>query len=154
MRWEDVAEELAFDGGFLDVVVFDVDIGHWRRLYDAIGAWGPPRTYFADRVHEVDAPRTVDEIFHLDERGLLLLQVGGLELHCHFYDDNRIEFDLDPREFQGQAELDALLSFLRLVADATGREAVLVPEGLEWRHRILSVPPGLAPPELGPWRSG
>ncbi len=139
-RWADVSHAFEPDGALLELHVFDTDLGAWRRVFDAIA--GLPVCYTGDGV-EVAPPRSVDEAFELRCTQNLLQQIylGRLKVHCHFFDESEIEFDLDPAEYRGQAELDALVAFMRRVADASGRQCVLTFEGGD-PYRIFSVRPG------------
>ena len=62
------------------------------------------------------------------------------QLKCHFFDDEEIEFDLDPREVKGPTELRDLSDFMRLLADRTGKTATLTHENTK-SAIILAVAP-------------
>lgn len=47
---------------------------------------------------------------------------------CHFFVESEIEFDFDPRQVTGQDRLNAVFSFMQLIARACDKKAVLTPE--------------------------
>jgi len=60
-------------------------------------------------------------------RPLLRFWVGDVELACHFFVTNEIEFDLDPRQV-GESQLRALMEFMARLGDLTGKPVALTPE--------------------------
>jgi len=76
-----------------------------------------------------------------------------VQANCHFFTVEEIEFDIDTREVKGQQELNALLEFMRCLAHATDKEAVLTAENMP-EIVILRVRPGRTPieyQEFGGW---
>ncbi len=65
-----------------------------------------------------------------------------MHINCHFFGDNEIEFDLDPREVTGPAQIDAVSGFMKLLAQTTGKMAILTYENAK-EEIILSVTPEL-----------
>jgi hypothetical protein len=56
---------------------------------------------------------------------------------CHFFDPSEIEFDLDPREVHGQAEIDGLLGVMQVLAAATGKLALMTPENMHDARSVV-----------------
>ncbi len=75
-------------------------------------------------------PVEVTEIFDLyPARGALAsYRLGKQRLNCHFFTEEEIEFDLDPRDVDGPAEADRLLCFLGALGRATAKEVRLTAE--------------------------
>jgi hypothetical protein len=46
-------------------------------------------------------------------------------INCHFFQDDEIEFDLDPCEVTDATKAEALAVFMRALGDTTGRVVVL-----------------------------
>jgi hypothetical protein len=143
--WDSVREEFAFDGSWRDICVFHTTVTDWQRMFDAIQSVGYSLTYFrADRPSEL--PAKAAEAFptpdDCDRR--LSVWFANVQANCHFFTVEEIEFDIDPREVKGQRDLDALFGFMRCLADAANKEAVLTAEDM---HEIVifRVPPGKTP---------
>ena len=84
---------------------------------------------------------------------MLSVKFAGVLANCHFFARHEIEFDIDPREVHGQGQLDALLAFMRLLSDATGKDAVFTPENFREIVIFRSRPgqPGVEYHEFGGW---
>jgi hypothetical protein len=125
---DDVRHEFEFDGTWRDIYVRETDISHWQRVIDAIKhlnckitylLWGEP-TYLPD----------AESIYSKPNRGgsLLVVHLGGVDANCHFFGPNEIEFDIDPREVKEQKQLDAIFEFMKVLANATNKPALLTGE--------------------------
>ena len=76
-------------------------------------------------------PERVATIFAMDYTTLLQIDEGHLALHCHFFIGNGIEFDLDPRDFQGEnacQQIARLLDFIRTIGLLLNKTVLLTPE--------------------------
>jgi hypothetical protein len=129
LAWETVRVEFAFDGSWRDIYVCESDIATWQRMLDGLRAAGYELGYFRDH-QPVELPVDAEQAFPLrgecDRR--LGVRFAGVLANCHFFTQEEIEFDIDPREVKGQEQLDAVFEFMRCLAEATGKEAILTPE--------------------------
>lgn len=126
--WEDVAADFEFEGSWRDVWVPEATISDWLAVASSIRASGS----ISCMIEGVPAafPADPPQCSSPDSRKIAQLDLGGPVLNCHFFAPAEIEFDLDPREFTCQRDLDALLAFMRLLAEACQREVLLTPENL------------------------
>ncbi len=87
---------------------------------------------YTDKGEATPLPQTAAQVFGGRDSVLSYLgvRVGGLLFNCHFFTDEEIEFDLDPREVKGQDTLDAVLTFMRGIGQAVGKRVILTPESL------------------------
>ena len=120
------------DGSLLDAYVFDVSVTDWQHVLDVVRTRGWWFEYTSDN-SSLPLPEDVREIF--DHRGdaattLHIRPAAGILINTHFFCVDEIEFDLDPREFRGQDQIDVLCSFLRTIGSALGRSVVLTPENV------------------------
>lgn len=141
MVWEAVRDEFAFDGSWRDVYVLGTDMGDWQRMLDGLRSAGYDLVYLRDG-ETTDLPTHAEDAFPLEGESdrLLAVHFGGVQANCHFFTPEEIEFDIDPREVGGQAQLDALLGFMWSLATSVGREAILCPENCS-EIVIFRVPP-------------
>lgn len=127
--WNTVAREFAFDGSWRDIYVFDADLQTWQRVIDRLRQSHYQLEYHrAGNVSEL--PSHAADAFPVDGEAdrMLSVKFDGILAKCHFFARDEVEFDIDPREIQGQRQLDAVFAFLRLLSVATGKDAVLTPE--------------------------
>ena len=143
LLWETIKAEFAWEGSWRDICVPDVDIGGWRAAMRALEVHG-----HTGELHVGDATPSklgdISTLFRADgPRASWSTEVGGVVLCCRFFDPSQVEFDLDPREVKGQAEVDGLLSFMRILAAATGKLALMTPENMHDVPFIRVLPSGV-----------
>jgi hypothetical protein len=153
MRWDTVAAEFEFDGSWRDICVLETSIVNWQASLDAIRASTLEFTYRVAGV-ATDLPTSARAAF--PEPGfsdrLLEVRTSGVILNCHFFEENEVEFDLDPREVKSQRELDAVLLFMSLLAEACRKPVSLTPENGHWAA-LIRVRPGASPEHIL-WQDG
>ena len=144
LAWAKVRGEFAFDGSWRDIFVQGTDPAAWQRVLDALRAGRYDLSYQRNNTPE-ELPARAEEAFPLEGEcdRLLSVRFCGVLANCHFFRRDEIEFDIDPREVVSQPQLDALFGFMRCLADATGRDAILCHENCP-EAVIFRVRPGAA----------
>ena len=128
LPWAEVESEFTHDGSLRDIYVHGTDLSDWERLIKRL------RTSYVTQ-WSVDgvlvAPMTAEECFLVREQSSVVLSVldGGLLINCHFFTQAEIEFDLDPRDVR-EENWPSLVSFLRLLAATTRKDALITAENL------------------------
>ena len=132
LAWDDLKVEFAWDGSLRDICVIDTSIADWRSALEMIHAGGYRLVFTIDGV-EATAPDNLHQIFGQPRECSFLLAafVDGVQLNCHFFSESEIEFDLDPREVTDQADLAAILGFMRMLAQVAAKPALLTPENMQ-----------------------
>ncbi len=143
LRWESVRTEFAWEGSWRDICVVSVDLFAWQAAVEALVREGRCGDFTVAGVRR-DLPLDVREVFSTGAEGgaLWSVSVAGLTLNCHFFDEAEIEFDLDPREIVGQEQLDGVVGFMRTLASATNRPALMTPENMHGAPIIRVSPAG------------
>jgi hypothetical protein len=141
MNWTDISPEFEWDGSWRDIYVGGVSLKDWQSVLDSIARRSPGAQFYRDG-KPAPLPLRAKALF--EQRDLsapsLILDVGGVGLKCHFFDEHEIEFDLDPREVKGPDEFEAIAGFMRMLVDLTGKGATLTHENAK-RAVILAVGP-------------
>lgn len=131
VEWSEVRDELFPDGTLRDIYVLDTSIADWQRVLDGLRRGAFALDYAlegATAALPVNASVLfADERLHMSR---LRIALGSVTIHCHFFQVDQIEFDIDPRDIEGQGELTAVVDFMRLVASACGKDVLLTPENL------------------------
>lgn len=145
ISWSDVAHEFAWDGAWRDIIALGASPRHVQATLDLL------RSGSFEPLFEVDGdviaiPERVEDVFtkHAEQARSLSVRISGMLLNNHLFTDQEVEFDIDPREVRGQAELDTLLGFMQQLARATGLTVVMTPEGFPERPFIEVLPCGEA----------
>ncbi len=140
--WSDVAEYFEFDGSLLDAYVFDVSMADWQHIIDVLRAQAWWLDYTLDG-SSLPLPEHVSDIFAARREASATLHIrpaAEVLINTHFFSDDEIEFDFDPRELQGQDRLDVLCSFLRTVGSALNKPIVVTPENSPDRPLLTYTP--------------
>jgi hypothetical protein len=144
LAWDDLKAEFAWEGSWRDICVIDTSVADWKAALEMIRAAGFRLRFTVDG-DESTLPDDVLEIFRQPRETSFMLAVfvGGIQLNCHFFAESEIELDLDPREVVGQAELDAVITFMRKLAGSTQKCALMTPENAHEVAFIRVAPLGI-----------
>ena len=131
MDWIQMAPDFARDGGTRDIYVQGTSIEDWRHVLVALSDWEPAPSFFLDG-EPAPWPDHLEDVFarQREPAPFMTLEVGGVGLNCHFFDDKEIEFDLSPEDVRCVAEVEALAGFMNMLAKATGKAVVLTLENV------------------------
>ena len=142
MDWKNVQHLFEWDGSWRDLYVFDTDIQVWQQLLSALCVNCYTLHYSEDGI-PAPVPQQVELAFARREQVsvLLAIVVGSLNINCHFFVPEQIEFDIDPREVNGEEAFAALLGFMWFVGQSLGRRVTLTPENGE-DETLLAYNPG------------
>lgn len=136
LHWDQVAQQFEDDGSLRDIYVCDTTVLHWQQTVDGLSAAGYALEYSFDN-QICDLPRDIAVVFQATEEHKCLLSVRFKDViaNCHFFTVEQIEFDIAPYEIKGQVQLDALVDFMRCVANATRKEVILTDEN--WIANVI-----------------
>lgn len=138
--WDTCKEDFRWDGSLRDIYITPATLDDWRILFPLLRDY-PGAEYSAGGVVQ-EAPNTVEQVFASRSSGIPIfrIQVGAMVVVFHFFSDDRIECDIDPREITSQSDLDVLFGFMRWLGDAVRKPVLLTPEnGRE--HPIITYVP-------------
>jgi hypothetical protein len=87
-------------------------------------------------------PRTWSEADALNGSPLLQIDPSGLKLNTHFHDNDLVEFNLDPRDYQTEDQFRKLLAFMVWFANTVGIPVRFTPPGEgSWQIELFRVEP-------------
>jgi hypothetical protein len=138
--WERCKEDFRWDGSLRDIYVTPATVDDWRALYPRLCDY-PGAEYSAGGVVK-EAPNTVEQAFASRSSGIPIfrIQVGAMVVVFHFFSEDQIECDIDPREISSQSDLDVLVGFMRWLGDAVRKPVLLTPENRR-EHPIITYVP-------------
>jgi len=127
--WAALASDFSPDGSLRDIHILDSTREDWQAILDAVRHAGFSLRFLVDS-DPAQLPDRVADIFAMQEHNALSLQIGssGVWVHCHSFADYEIEFNIDPREVSGQDGLDAVVGFMKMLAETVNRAVVLTHE--------------------------
>jgi hypothetical protein len=143
------------EGAFLDIYVLSTTVDEWQQLIETVRGRAWPSSYYLD--HEpAPMPSDVREIFAHREVANCLWQIrpsSDLWINCNFFDQEEIEFSVDPREIDAQQHLDTMCEFISTIGRTLGKPVLACIEGEPRAPAMMRYEPAtddvVASP--GPW---
>jgi hypothetical protein len=143
--WSSVRRDFEPDGALRDINVLETDVADWDRVLRALSETGWPAKAFVGG-KQLEVTPGFDVMFdHRQERHVLLaVSADGIQLNCHFFESEKIEFDLDPGEVDAKT-FPTLCRFMAMLSSVTGKTCLLSMENVAEvpLPPILSVDAGL-----------
>ena len=131
LDWNEVRRAFHRDGALRDIYVLDVGAAELDRFLAALPAWGHALSYTERRVAKPWPDSFAAVYARRDEiEPFVAIDLGGVELHYHFFTDEELELDLDPREVATARELELVGAFLRRLGRLLERPVLLTQENL------------------------
>lgn len=129
MDWSRIAADFRYDGSLRDVYILDTSLDDWARVWDVLKAAPDGFSFMVDG-ESLTPPARVEDAFRLRDSHSVTASytLGKQRLNCHFFIEEEVEFDLDPRDVDGPIEAERLGHFLSLLGCATSKEVRLTPE--------------------------
>jgi hypothetical protein len=128
--WQICKSDFAWDGSWRDIYVFGTTASDWEKLLRSLDDLAD-RAAFSACGAASELPRTFDQAsWTVETRPLLQLHIGPVLLCCHFFAEDEIEFDLDPRDVTDAAALDRILGFMKHLGELLGKAVYLTPENM------------------------
>ena len=140
ISWDTCKEDFRSDGSLRDIYITPATLADWRAIYPLLRDF-PAVEFTVDGVVQ-PPPATVEQAFAVRSSAspMLRFRVGSALVVFHFFSEDEIECDIVPHEILSQADLDALLGFVRQLGDTTHKRVVITPEnGRE--HPFISYEP-------------
>jgi hypothetical protein len=143
--WQHVAADFEPDGSLRDIYVRSATLTDWDRTIVMLRRDYSPLTFTRDG-EPFAPPQSASAIFSERDKASIALdfEVGGIELACHFFTQNEIEFDLPPEQVNSSERFSALQHFLRVLAATVGKIVVLSPESAPTLPILVVDPSGTA----------
>jgi superfamily I DNA and/or RNA helicase len=129
MDWQDVSLWFDQDGFLRDIYILESSIQDWQIIWESLIEDRNRLNFSVDGLQE-DPPETVESVFasRLEHSAQASYTLGKQTINCHFFDPSEIEFDFDPRDVHGPAELDDLVNFMVELGRLVSKSVILTHE--------------------------
>lgn len=133
LTWDEYKSAFEWEGHYRDIYVLETDIKHWKTLLEYLAEGHYPLKY---SVNDVELPLDTNawQIFRLwktDKRANMSIDVSGIVVNCHFFDQNEIEFDIDPREVTDESKALAIFEFMSQIGAELQKDVFLTEENAQ-----------------------
>ena len=131
MEWQSVSADFESDGALRDIYIRKATLVDWQAVIDALKS-EMPALEFRIGSEAAELPCDISELFFRGPNDLtpaLYVPMGDTTVNCHFFSDDEVEFDLNPRDMNEEL-LPLLLDFLTLLGKATNKPVLLTMENM------------------------
>lgn len=144
LNWSDVNWIFEPEGSLRDIYIKNVRAEDWIVLIDHLnqnyvvkfGSYGENKIinkidkeyilqYFSDQTAEMETKSA--SIF-----------IDKIMINLHFFSDEEIEFDIDPKEINSNSDLEAIIQFMNNMSQILKKEVILTGEG-ENEYPLITV---------------
>ena len=141
VTWDRCRRGFEWDGSLRDIYVLNASLADWDTFVQTLPGMSYRTEFLIDDAAAL-LPAATMGLFErrADHAPLLRLFAGPVMLCCHFFSDQELEFDLDPREVQGAPEFQGVLDFMRNLGGVLGKPVILTPEN-QPEHPMISYDP-------------
>ena len=137
MDWTKLKKQIYFeDGSLRDIYVLDTTTRDWEKWADLVNKkyhvefWDGRTGLKTDKVDFAIVKEYWDSN---GEREIIsaTIRVGLINVKCHFFDDSKIENDIDPGEIKSQVDHDELIDYLNDISVSLDKEVIVTEENTE-----------------------
>lgn len=133
------------DGSLRDIYIKDVSIGDWQTLLDYLQTNNFDVEFYSEGEIVKNLFYDAEKIFNLRYSGegvpWMTVRLDKVKVNCYFFDDNEIEFDIDPKEITDLYSVNLISEFMIKLANILNKEVILTPES-EPEYPMLIAMPG------------
>ena len=131
MQWKQCKKVFDFDGSWRDIYVLNANRNDWNKLLKSLLNSTYETIFWIDG--EVTKPiKTIQEALGIRNYASPLMHINASKLHiaCHFFTDEEIEFDIDPREVNNQQNINEVIRFMFFLGNLLQKKVILTPENI------------------------
>ena len=133
MNWSELKNKLYhWDGSWRDIYILDTTEADWAKWIDYVNGnyrieWFNGKTNKDE--NKIDFT-VISEYWkgNLDLCSTAKVFVDKIQINAHFFDDNKFENDIDPREFNTIDDHDKLTKYITDLSNLLNKEVILTPE--------------------------
>ncbi len=121
------------DGSLRDFYILKTDKIIWDKFLDFLRDEAITLELYIDNHLSKISNLSIQKIFEFRKKSSVLLKViiGDIIINCFFFDEEEIEFDIDPKQFQSEDDRKMLFDFIDKMASVMNREIILTEENFK-----------------------
>ncbi len=141
MDWTELKNKIYYrDGSWRDIYVRETNASDWKKWVNYVNDnykvdWFNTKT---NKDEEKIDFATIEEYWdgNHDQSSTGKVFIDKVQINAHFFDDNELENDIDPSEFNSIDDHEKLIKFMIDVSTILDKEVILTPEN---QHEIILI---------------
>lgn len=133
-NWKDIKWLFEPDGALRDIYVQEVSLNDWRKVIDLINTkykvnYGETGEFKDTNQINIDyvIEYLTDETGELESKSASI-SLGNIRLNCHFFLEDQIEFDIDPKEVNSIEDFELIEDFMLEISKSIDNQITLTDE--------------------------
>ncbi|QSB28639.1 hypothetical protein [Flavobacterium sp. CLA17] len=144
LNWSDVNWIFEPEGSLRDIYIKNVRAEDWIVLIDHLNQnynirYGP--SIEKNSINKIDKEYILqyfsDETAEMETKSASIF-IDKIMINLHFFSDEEIEFDIDPKEINSNIDLKTIIGFMNDMSQILKKEVILTGEG-ESEYALITV---------------
>lgn len=118
------------DGSLRDIYVFNVNLTDWQKFFDWIITSTWDIVFYNDGNVTENNETDVVHFFQEKENHRILMSIKTKQvlINCHFFSEDEIEVDIDPKEVNSKTEANTVFEFMKNLSKILNKQSILTRE--------------------------
>ncbi|MBU2994920.1 hypothetical protein KO500_00645 [Cellulophaga baltica] len=133
LNWKELNNDIYFwDGSWRDIFIPDTDRNDWKIFVDFINERFDIK-WFNENTQKTETKINFDRLIEfwdkkIDWNNTANIYLDNIQINTHFFTEDEIECDIDPREFNGINDHEKLMEFLTELSNRLNKRIKITPE--------------------------
>ncbi|AIY14005.1 MULTISPECIES: hypothetical protein [Cellulophaga] len=144
-NWKDIEWIFKADGALRAIYILNSSISDWKKVIAIINQKYHVNFRNSDEgnfTKKIDDRLIIDYLTNrkkTDETKLASILIGEIRLNCHFFQDDEIEFDINPKEINSIKDFELIESFMYDISETLGKEVILKYDDLDAEIPLIKI---------------
>jgi hypothetical protein len=127
----EIVEQIFYvDGSLRDIYIIEANLNDWQTFLNWVESTEYEVNLYIDGEEEPFENCKASRLFEVKKRHKLLLSISfkGVLINCHFFSEDEMEFDIDPKQVKGIVEAGVVIKFMKKLSSIFCKESFLTLE--------------------------
>jgi len=127
-NWKDIKWIFEPDGSLIDIYVQEVSLDDWRKVIKLLNEKYKIKYDDANQINEKYAIEYLsDETGEIESKSAAIY-LNDIRVNCHFFLEDQIEFDIDPKEVNSITDFQLIETFMLEISQSIDNQITLTGE--------------------------
>ncbi|WP_273129482.1 hypothetical protein [Bacillus weihaiensis] len=140
---EDVLTNIFYkDGSLRDIYILNTDKYDWNKFLNLLQSSQLNLNLLIDGTEKNDVNLHIDDVINIsdEKNALIIIDLNGIKIHCHFFCIEEIELDINPKEIVNSYSANLVFEFMRNISSKLEKEVFISPENMS-EYRLITIYP-------------